>query len=319
MKWREFEMRVKNSAAGRPMDSLDVVLKAFNEEDSSKEYYSADVQKILRLADNLPKNVSVPPPRKETPIPKMNAKDRAYCMAIIDRLEDEVERIRKDIFGSIRPPFKTLKAATNWIEQTAAQRSIISLEESDILRRIRELSAKTSKEVSIRGIYLDYPKRVNGEWWNFCVPAVRGGKLWQLAHEVEEIARVNLKAGRVTAWVLCGLHPGIQRIRITQHEFHGIVDHQWISIEFNSSDVAFHELWHAYQEVRNSTAGRNRLTPMHGRILEIVRQRGGEPQERGKKTQFWESIRNQIEKEAGSAPKTWQAISKAYKSMKNRI
>jgi hypothetical protein len=59
---------------------------------------------------------------------------------------------------------------------------------------------------------------------------------------------------------------------------------------------------------------RRKLNPLHTRICELVRQRGGPPTEHGgMKTRFWKSIQAELRKEKNpNVPSRWEAIRKAY-------
>jgi hypothetical protein len=115
-----------------------------------------------------------------------------------------------------------------------------------------------------------------------------------------------------------GLRPVIPRMSVFSgfSWTEGMPSARWFTtITINARDVTWEELWSVYRSIRKTgNLKRRKLNPLHSRICQIVRERGGPPVDHGQKKVFWQAIQLQLmkEKKFPKIPTSWEGIRKAY-------
>jgi hypothetical protein len=113
-----------------------------------------------------------------------------------------------------------------------------------------------------------------------------------------------------------GIRPIVPRLRVEIEDNWSDVGitRIWATITINARDISWEELLKTYRTIRTRLGkSKRRLSPLHQRICEIVRERGPIPTKHGTKQPFWESIQDQLRKEKRFSviPNEWRAIKKA--------
>ena len=241
-----------------------------------------------------------------------SGRDLITADTICDQLEPRIGRLRKNLFRSDTPPFRAPADAYTWIKTASATRSskTNAWNLRTVHQQLGELRRLTRADIALHHQVFRYPGP-DGAVQTIGAPT--GTRLYDLAREVDSIANLtNFWPAAVTWWVLLNIRPLLPRIRVAEHR--GPM-RRWVTLEINARDLTWNELWGTYRALRAlPNTKRQKVNPLHYRIYELVRERGGVPK-RGQ-VAFWTDIRNRLKKERrGNVPDTWNAIKKAYRSL----
>jgi hypothetical protein len=220
-----------------------------------------------------------------------------------------------------------------WLEEAAAIDRKTPGAPSRSRQLILELRELTGADVTLTQRFIPFPRSVLNpqtkrmEVWVNRVIAPFGTDLYQLADEIREIASTVFNPAGITRWIFTGIRPLIPRLQISESAtFQGAVSavnlppRSSATITIHARDLTWEELLRAYHVIRSTpNAKRQKVSPLHLRIYQLVRERGGRgsliPAEHGKKREFWESILKEIQKDKrfkSQSPSGWEAIRKAY-------
>jgi hypothetical protein len=267
---------------------------------------------------------------------------------LCDVLEPDIVQIRHGILGPGSVPFSNDAAAIKWIEDqrppSTKKSWPFSTELRDIQksaeaqRKFRELKmqieALTGFEIHYTRRFYSYPdflqdvpitqmpntRRIYSSpdfFQNVPITQIpiipgRGDKLHILTLACHKIAdSYGFNAALVSWWVLRGLRPILPRVVISR--VGRPIGPPATMLTINGvSNLTWREAWEAFQNIQKVTGIIKKGQDVHHyKIRQFVESRGGIPAH-GSKTKFWESIRLDIQKEFGKAPRTWQAIRKSY-------
>jgi len=267
---------------------------------------------------------------------------------ILEAIHPGVVQLRWTIFRKQTAPFRSAKAAQQWVQRTAS-RGPKRFSAEDRQARI-ELDRKW---IETHDVFDDEPMSIK---WR--VPSLsfvshgaqgravhfsRKSKLYKLesmSHWVAEATGGRLSKVDVALYVLAGIKPRIPPVRfrvdhgnitaLSQLGNRGLIGPEGpiklrmpkTIIEIYSRDFTLNELRKLYHRVRsNSGVGRMRpLTTRDRDIIGQVRKLGGIPSKgdskRGNIQDFWEKVRSESEwgkKHPGKPRPSWRAFEMAHK------
>ncbi len=316
---KEFVSTVRRKApAGIPRRVVDLaadVFFDFRQEKNSVGYW--DVSDAIVLAGRVneaTKSTASAPGLLLVP----TASDLLASERICANLEPEVIALRRKLFGSGARPFSEPEEAKKWIEKRAPTRLPKRSRRTvaPILAQLEKLRRSTGVNFVPDDQSLHYPDATSKGWVRVTNTQFGSG-LYALAKGVQRIAsRANVPPVAVTSWVLGGARPVIPRVSVTEHS--GM--RQWVTLEINASDLTWRELRQLYGAIRAlPSLSRQKINPLHYRIFQMVRQRGGVPR-RGR-VAFWRRIHQDLIAEGRwkKVPGTWNAIKKAYVSVSGQL
>lgn len=313
----EKTVRTRAIARGIPYPAIVQALDSVVGRRSRRWYSEAEIARALQLAERVAVSClcddSVLRGERETPF-RATADEVVTSDTLCDALEPLVLEVRRDVFGTDSPPFETLSAALRWIRRTEkAERD--ALEIGRTREKVRPLMEKlgrlTGCSVSLHTSLLEFPMKRQGKIWRRCAQAMVGGNLWRLAQVTGIIAREGIAPAAGTVWVLLGMRPLVPRVKASEH----VEGHcSWVRLEIRAKDLAWRELADLYKKFRSlPNLGGRKENPLHLRIFELVRARGGVP--KTGQVGFWKSIQTEL---GGDAPGTWNAVKKAYFALRER-
>jgi hypothetical protein len=189
---------------------------------------------------------------------------------------------------------------------------------------ITELRDLTGREVSTSWPVIQFPFKdpATGKWIDRSIAVPVDSLIYPLYLQIWEMRNTGFLPASITAWIFCEIRPVIPRVEVRS----SISDmylmpfpRHFTTITLNSPDITWEELWHIYRSIRShsNVQRRQKVHPLHERIYQLVRERGGPPAQG--KTAFWESIRQELRKERRKGvPGRWESIRKAYISITRR-
>lgn len=215
-------------------------------------------------------------------------------------LKPWAEDYREKTFGKPEPPFDATAwtAAAEWIED-----QVVELEKPAGPHRAHQVRSfryygrdgSTVEEVQLKG----HPA---GLEWRGLVPAiVTLANLARAFHELSGISQAEL-----VRYVLAGVRPELPRVRIRgETRFHQLPDGTQISgrrvtVDFLTPDVTWRELRELHRDLRrmwtelgieqatNGPKKTPRLTPKDRRLLDVVGELGGIPDQ--PTGEWWEAV-----------------------------
>lgn len=233
--------------------------------------------------------------------------------------------------GRMEAPFPEDEgAAADWIEAESSsdrerwvkgRASKASVEE-----QIRRLADSASLDVSTRARFLEYGRP--GDDHVKHVGVFPGTFLDSLARETSRVSeKTAFQASTLTGYVLTGLQPLISRVRITKTNrlFCAVpgdrIPSRWVTLRFNTADVAYEEVRSLYAEIREffGVTNAERLTWPEADFLSLVDSLGGPPEYR--KTRFWEEVLRRWKEEPAaqySELNSWRAARNKYERLDAR-
>lgn len=232
--------------------------------------------------------------------------DSLYSETRIAQLAPRIKDLRKEVFGSTKPPFATEREAWDWIIQVGCsefdreqeKRRETHTEFCRDMEEIQRLANKHGVEIQIETASIPCREpdgQVRG------MPITSGTTLHTIAYETELMARyTNFYQVDLIAYVLAGSIPEIPRTATTTTEncypaLPGgrMYPSKSATIEFNTRNLQEKELRTLHKSVRDHITGSNKKGEIDAdqiRIWKLVQERGGKPQEYGAKGRFWEEI-----------------------------
>jgi hypothetical protein len=324
---KEFIVRVQNAGRELSPGAIKVAIEYFLDE-NAEPFRNVQTRQAVELAGRI---AAVIAGEKSS-----NGKDSLNLMlgesitgsdVLCDFLEPWIAEIRHEIFGSAGLPFSSDIAAIEWIEaqrppstkkhwsvseglkeaqkSADAQRTFLALK--------KRIEALTGYEVKYSYYLYSYPAFLqNGTMLQVPIQPGVGDKLHILTRACKNMAENHgFNAALLSWWILRGMRPIQPRVVVTR--IARPLGPPATNITINGvPNLTWRETLDAFKQIQKFTGISKRPQKLYQyRIKQIVKNRGGIPNH-GSKTQFWESIRKFIQKKYGNAPRTWQAIRKAY-------
>ncbi|SHI87382.1 hypothetical protein SAMN02745751_01273 [Dethiosulfatibacter aminovorans DSM 17477] len=209
---------------------------------------------------------------------------------ILSQIQPHIEYVRKDLFGSKKVPFKSIKEAEDWLKRT--NNKILEKESQDK----NHLYMKRDDKFTVFPIYNNVTKETYSIYSDF------DETLDKLIKHSEYIAAATgFPENEVPLYILAGLKPILYRYQV-QTSIKGMplvgcktLKRSTITITINTSDLSLDELRSIYRENRMAlhTLRTNKVTNKQQQILQLVQELGQPPEKRsktGEKTgtnQYW--------------------------------
>lgn len=254
----------------------------------------ADRQAIERL-EELHLKYTVTPGLRLTPT------DMLFGEALVMALAPKVEGLRRERPGGTKPPFTTVKKATEWIEWKSEQDLAAwrekSKEREKAIDEIKKLADEHLIEFDLKFACLPYQKPDEDHVKN--VPVVPGTYLRKLAQETALIAKsTGLPQDALVIHVLTGLKPIRSRAPMkTTWSFYNLPSGEQLAVyeaavTFHAQDLTDEELRKVYNNVRHHLGGKSTKGLEHKdvEVWKIVQGLGGPPQQHGGKGPFWKEV-----------------------------
>lgn len=259
------------------------------------------IEELLQVADKL-----TPPPPPKPLFPHTSA-DRIRNDVMLERIGPSVKQTRERLFNSEAVPFRSLKAAVQWIEDTAdASKVQLSDKEqkrarglrSEIFRLIAKLSAITKHHYGFPASTQTVEYYRPGSRQVIACGAPIGSPLELLATSSAAIANATgLWKAQVVAYVLAGIRPELATVALWQYpDTYTTLPtgepyrRSYVQVTFNSPDITDEQLRTLRREIRGTwNAHRSKpLTERDEQLLEIVNELGGVPN--SGRTEFWKRV-----------------------------
>jgi hypothetical protein len=248
---------------------------------------------------------------------------------LVRTVAPSVKGIREELFGSAKPPFRTLTAAVRWIEQPAHRQRPGEGRDEEALRRIAEFTAEmkelTGRSYSVRleNPVLSYVK--SGEPWIRRMGCAPGSRLARLASVSQAVAKATgWPEGQVVTHILTGRQPTSPLATIKKREGGATLPagehlgHKAVVVTFEAPELNESQWRRLRQKVRQSwNAGRRKaLTEKDKVVWKAVQRCGGVP-ETGR-TAFWEQVREDCERQ-GVYYSNWRGPYMQYKRFRRKL
>jgi hypothetical protein len=324
MRAAEFKRSVRTRAAALPRWALDAAAESFA---GVRRLTAADVAACIQLAERFALShadaAQLPRPLGLT----------VTTEQVLDAVRPDVEGLRRELFGAPSPPFESLAAAAEWIRKEAGRQR----------RPGRRAAARAEQLMHSARSAMAEAAQLLGQWAepigprSLTVPyvtdftaavqvarAVRGTRLGRLAETVDALASsTRFAAAAVSAYILVGIPPLLPVATVTSHtrSTRGLGAVRWATIELNSAAIAPRQFLALYDHVRQTlgvTAWAKPLTAKHQRLLDAVKQLGGEPAPGAGRAAFWERVRAALNRQ-GERYTTWRGPEMRYRRLMKRL
>lgn len=239
----------------------------------------------------------------------------------------EIATYRRRVWGDVAPPFA---AAEDWQQKDNAAREWIRQQnyrqpwqpspnlptgEEITIELIHALNEQREREEPPPPKSVYFPTQHDGIWW---APATYPTELYRFGALVDRIAdSTNFASAAVTWWILTGFRPTLPRLRLSRQGMYA----DWIRLDVHARDLTRREWLAVYHAIRHTSGQRRqRVNPMHARIIELVAAAGGAPATEYKRA-FWDdTIAAQLRRERRwKRLPTWRGIKLAYDRATDRL
>ncbi len=257
---------------------------------------------------------------------------------LVDKIQPQVERLRRALFHTVGAPFKSMSEAAMWIERTAPSGGLPRLPRRarkqaenlmvDAQVRLQAYSELVGHEAVVHEIVRRLPYTKPGKRGLLYAPVrfnPRETKLGRLEGETRMLAEATgFPQESVVAYVLSGEAPRLPGVRLsTTYRRLGERGMPLKSVvtEMFSRDVTASELRRVHSVIRTAqNAVRVRpLTSTQEEVLELVRRlRAVRPAGELEKD-FWERVRQEWNRRHPASPyKTWRPLEMRYRRLTGR-
>lgn len=247
---------------------------------------------------------------------------------ICDHLDNYITAFRNTLFDTSVAPFASKPdEAISWFqkeaesERTTIQERRKQTEDVCRSREVGELIGHGPEEIHFvtRLARCLGPRTDSGERTELSSPTAIHSKLHTLAVRCQMVAdHSGFREAEIAWWILTDERPEIPRVRVVEERrnpFQPNMDRMRCRaiVEIEASDLTREEWHRIYKAVRRfPTSHRQKISKLHYRIYQIVKDKGGPPAKPWSK-QFWEPVRQQLINEGiENVPETYLAIAKAH-------
>ena len=336
MKREEFEAKVEESTGPDLRGSDHLKAAIYDCGKLGGPFYHYDVAGVIQEANSRREQADAPQERlgpRRAPRPKPGAEAHAISRRLVEGLKLWAEALRQQSeFSSPHPPYPNdPEAAANYIERTSASDRLhwtgAREDSEEDEHQIQKLAHRLGVDVSIKYRFLPYSRPGDGHPKTAAV--FPGTFLYELAGEVNKVSRrTGLLAHELTAHILAGTMPLLNRVRSFNHEQSILLSSgkrarlRSVALTFYTADLSFDELKMLYDEAKTYMGRKGLQAPTLEdlELLEFVEEMGTPPQPYNGVRAYWEkALPRWNEIHPGRPPmNSWEGLQKKYKKALKR-
>ena len=225
---------------------------------------------------------------------------------LVDQIRPEVEKLRKQLFGSTAPPFPDYSDAIDWIDgEKQSIRDELEAEETQRVSGIKDEIHTLMQEMArlrdrsltfiLQAPYLSYASAEDDS--TLRTPLPWDSPLYALRALVVETSQLTgFTEASLVAYVLSGEQPVVPRIAMSNEVLVAPVRLRKLTVTIQAREPCREDFLTAYALYKKER-GKTRARRMDGTdlaIFKLVREHGGSPQK--DPGEFWDTLSNELER-----------------------